>query len=75
MEWTVVTALVVLVGLFLTVGRPILQLNQAITKLQISVDRLESYQNKQDDRLDAHSQKLDDHERRITTLEIKQEEK
>lgn len=70
MEWTVVTVLIALVGLFITVGKPILNLNQAITKLQVSVDNLQDYQHKQDNRIDSHSAQLDDHEKRITTLEI-----
>ena len=33
MEWTVVTVLVALVGLFVTVGRPVVELNRSITRL------------------------------------------
>ena len=69
-EWTIVLVISALVGLFLTVGKPILNLNQAITKLQISVDNLQEYQKTQDSRLTAHSQKLDNHENRIIKLEI-----
>lgn len=38
-EWTVVTVLIALVGLFLTVGKPIISLNKNITKLDMSVER------------------------------------
>lgn len=40
MEWTVVTVLIALVGLFLTVGKPILNLNNNIVKLNMSLDAL-----------------------------------
>lgn len=37
MEWTVVTALVALVGLFFTVGKPILSLNRNIVELNLTM--------------------------------------
>lgn len=40
MEWTVVTALVVVVGLFITVGTPIIKLNSNIVKLNMNIDAL-----------------------------------
>lgn len=40
MEWTVVTVIVALVGLFLTVGKPIINLNSNIVKLNLSIDAL-----------------------------------
>lgn len=40
MEWTVVTALVVVVGLFITVGTPIIKLNSNIVKLNMNLDAL-----------------------------------
>ncbi len=40
MEWTVVTVVVALVGLFLTVGKPIINLNSNIVKLNMSIDAL-----------------------------------
>ena len=70
MEWTVVTVIIALVGLFLTLGKPIINLNRAITKLDNTVDSLQEYQKKQDSRIDSHSAKLDDHEKRITVLEV-----
>ena len=38
MEWTVVTVIVVLVGLFMTVGTPILKLNSNIVKLNANLE-------------------------------------
>lgn len=77
MEWTIVTVIIALVGLFLAVGKPILGLNSSVTKLQLSVDKLESYQKTQDEQIKLHNTKLEDHEHRITVLEIarKQEER
>lgn len=40
MEWTVVTVVVALVGLFLTVGTPVLKLNSNIVRLNASIDAL-----------------------------------
>lgn len=37
-EWVVVTALGTLVGLFLTVGKPIINLNKTMTTLNINVE-------------------------------------
>lgn len=37
-EWIVVTALGTLVGLFLTVGKPIINLNKTMTTLNINVE-------------------------------------
>lgn len=37
MEWTVVTALVVISGLFLTLGKPILTLNKNIVELNMTM--------------------------------------
>lgn len=37
MEWTVVTVIIALVGLFLTVGRPIISLNKNIVELNMTM--------------------------------------
>lgn len=37
-EWIVVTALGTLVGLFLTVGKPIINLNKTMTTLNVNVE-------------------------------------
>ncbi len=41
MEWTVVTVIVVLVGLIASVAKPLLSLNATITRLNESVNSLE----------------------------------
>lgn len=71
MEWTVVTALVVLVGLFMTIGKPIIDLQKCITKLQDSVDGLSRRLDKYEQKTDKQDEILKDHETRITVLESK----
>lgn len=51
MEWTIVTVIIALVGLFLTVGTPILKLNSNIVKLNTSLDALQKRTDKQDEEL------------------------
>ena len=46
-EWTVVTVLAAVVGLFFTVGKPILTLNSNIVKLNVTVEALNKEQAKQ----------------------------
>lgn len=83
-EWGVVGVLIAVVGLFFTVGKPVITLNTSITKLTVTVDRLQK--DYDDLKKQAHSEvndlavknsdshrrihdKLDDHEQRITDLE------
>lgn len=82
MEWTVVTALVVLVGLLGAIIKPIISLNTTITKLTAAVDRLRddldalgSKNSRAVGNLWAHNEeqdsRLDEHDKRITVLEKK----
>ena len=83
-EWGVVGVIIAVVGLFFTVGKPVITLNTSITKLTVTVDRLQK--DYDDLKKQAHSEvndlavknsdshrrihdKLDDHEQRITDLE------
>lgn len=79
-EWGVVGVLVVLLGLGVTVVKPLLELNSSIVKLTARLDQLTgslsdiSDRNaKSHDRLWKRNEEqdavLDDHERRITVLE------
>ena len=72
MEWTVVTVLVTLIGLFMTIGKPIINLQKCITKLQDSVDGLSRRLDKYEQKTDKQDEILQDHETRITVLEQKQ---
>lgn len=69
MEWTVVTALVVLVGLFVTVGKPIIVLNNSITHLQDAIDNLREDMKVLTGRTDDQEVRLQNHETRISILE------
>ena len=75
MELTI-NAIVILVGLFLTVGAPILKQSN---KIQQAIDRIDNQQKEIKtawDRLNSHEKTIDDHEIRITVLEHdKQQEK
>lgn len=65
----IVNTIVVLVGLFLTVGAPILKHGN---KIQQVVDRIDNQQKEIKtawDRLNSHEKTIDDHEIRITVLE------
>lgn len=72
MEWTVVTVIIALVGLFMTVGKPIITLNGSITHLQDVIDELREDIKVLTGRTDNQEEKLQDHETRISILEEKQ---
>ena len=72
MEWTVVTVIIALVGLFMTVGKPIIALNRSITHLQDAIDELRADIRVLTGRTDNQEEKLQDHETRISILEEKQ---
>lgn len=72
MEWTVVTVITALVGLFMTVGKPIITLNGSITHLQDAIDELREDIKVLNSRTDSQEEKLQDHETRISILEEKQ---
>lgn len=60
MEWTVVTALGVVVSLFLAVGAPIIKLNSNIVKLNVNLDAQSKRTDKQEH--DLEEQKKAAHE-------------
>lgn len=72
MEWTVVTVIIALVGLFMTVGKPIITLNGSITHLQDAIDDLREDIKVLTGRTDNQEERLQDHETRISILEEKQ---
>ena len=80
MEWNVVSVLVVLVGLFATIGAPIIKLISSITKLTSSVEFLQGSMadltkrnteshGRMFKQLDEHDETINNHETRITVLE------
>lgn len=74
MEWTVVTVIIALVGLFMTVGKPIITLNSSITHLQDAIDELRENIKVLTGRTDNQEERLQDHETRISILEEKQKQ-
>ena len=81
-EWNVVGVLVVVAGLFLSVGAPVIRLNSTLTKLSTLVEAVQSRQDRQErDNTNSHRRlwkhndeqdaTLTDHETRITILERK----
>lgn len=74
-EWVVVTALGTLVGLFLTVGKPIINLNKTMTTLNINVEH--NSQEMKELKEDFKSQRESAHEshKRLWEYNAKQDEK
>lgn len=76
-EWGVVEVIIALVGLFLTVGKPIMNLITSITKLTLSMDSIRSYVDQMVSKnTESHRdifRQLDNHESRIGSLEGKVE--
>lgn len=79
-QWGVVQVIVVLVGLFITVGAPVIRLNSTIVKLTATVNNLgERFEKFEGDNSDSHKglwlkneaqdKVLNDHETRIKVLE------
>lgn len=80
MEWTVVTVLVVVIGLVVTILTPAIKLNTSVTKLATLVDSLNNKISTTEtnnaeahrriwNELDDQKDTLNQHETRITVLE------
>lgn len=73
-EWTIVTVLIAIIGLFFTVGKPIINLNTTIVKLQATVENLmkevETFKSSNSKSHEKIFCQLDDHENRISKLEV-----
>lgn len=69
-EWDVVSVLVIVIGLFLTVGAPIIKLNTNITKLNENLKATQNDQIKYEkDNHDAHKRIWDHNEKQDAVLE------
>lgn len=64
-EWIVVTALATLVGLFLTVGKPILSLNKNLTTLNMSVERVNARLDKNEKAIECQKQAAHDSHQKL----------
>ena len=73
MEWKVIEVLVVIIGLFFSIGRPIIQHTKQTQKM---LDQLGNHNNAIKDNaemIDDHDKKLQHHEMRLHDLEQDQE--
>ena len=70
-----VVAAATIVGLFFTVGKPILNLNTNIVRLNTTIDNLVKNDTKQDNSIEEHSKILSNHEQRIVLIEHEIENK
>jgi len=79
-EWTVVTVIVVIVGLIVSVATPLVKSTKAMTELTVNLKVLNEHlttleaQNRTEhkyllDHLDAHDDKIAEHETRISVME------
>lgn len=75
MEWTVVTVLIAVAGLALTVGTPIVRLNQSITTLNVTLQHLQKQMDEQKQELAAHEASSHESHRRIWEHNDKQDER
>lgn len=69
MEWTVVTALVVLVGLFFTVGKPIINVVKELQALRFETDRQEKEIDRDIDSIKELTKIAQSHENRLANQE------
>lgn len=74
-EWVVVTVIIALVGLFVTVGKPVINLNSNIVKLNCSVEALTEHQREQDAKLEAQACKASEAHEEIWEHERQQDKK
>lgn len=74
MEWTIIEVLVVIVGLFLSVGAPILKQSGKIQQIIDQIGFQQKELNEGWKEIDQHGKQLQDHETRITILEHDNEE-
>lgn len=69
MEWTVVTVLVVLVGLFFTIGKPVLGIIKELQALRIETNRQEKEISRETDTIKELVKISQSHENRLCNTE------
>lgn len=69
MEWKVIEVLVVVIGLFFSIGRPIIQHTQQTQKMLDQLSTHNTAINNNSELLDEHDKKLQNHEMRLHDLE------
>lgn len=55
-EWTVVSVIIALVGLFITVGKPIINLNNTMTTLNVTMQQHDEEIKKHDKKLEKQAE-------------------
>lgn len=74
-EWGVVVVIISLIGLVTAIITPLLKLNTAITKLNVTIQTLNDNQRDYRTKLDQHEsesiKKFEDHEHRLTEHTVK----
>lgn len=70
MEWTVVTVLVVLIGLFFTVGKPIMNVVKELQSLRFETDHQEKEINRDIESIKELTKIAQSHENRLSNQEI-----
>ena len=75
MDWQTLSALIVLVGFIITIGKIVSANTKALTQLQDSINRLDKTLDKQGKNIDSLESEVNEHETRITVLENKEEAK
>lgn len=71
MTWEILSALIVLVGFIITIGKIISANTKAITKLEDSINRLDATLSEQKDSIHDLDDTVHNHETRIQLLEHK----
>ena len=74
MEWSVVEVLIMLSGLFLSIGLPILRQSNKIQQIIDNVSAQQKELNTEQQLVSYHEKKINEHETRITILEHDYEE-
>lgn len=67
----VVVGLTAVIGLFFTVGKPIIELNKTLTSIQSKIDAVVANLNKTDDRVTKHGKEIEDVQRQVDRHEIR----
>lgn len=69
MTWEILSALIVLVGFIITIGKIVSANTKALTKLENSINRLDATLSEQGSNIHTLDNKVDNHETRISILE------
>lgn len=67
----VVLALVTVAGLFVTVGRPVINLNRTLVQIQAKLENVISKQNSINERVTTHGKEIEEVQRAVDRHEIR----